>query len=77
MKSNIVDVCALVDLKADAADMQNAIEEVRGALQEKFEQFVNEQRYINGNLCPLNCVGKWVWGGAFTEPLSYNPFNDT
>ena len=35
---------------------------------------MHEQRFINENLCPLNCLGKWVWHGTFTE--TYNPFSD-
>ena len=37
-------------------------------MQLKFEDFVREQRFINDNLCPLNCLGKWIWHGGFTEP---------
>jgi hypothetical protein len=33
----------------------------------KYEDFTREQRFINESLCPLNCLGKWIWHGSFTE----------
>ena len=42
----------------------------------KYEDFMREQRFINENLCPLNCVGKWIWHGSFTDGQSIG-FNDT
>ena len=39
---------------------------------QKWEEFVNEQKYINESLCPLNCLGKWIWHGAFTDAVNKN-----
>ena len=36
----------------------------------RWDEFVAEQRYINESLCPLNCLGKWIWTGAFTDAVS-------
>lgn len=38
---------------------------------------MREQKFINENLCPLNCLGKWIWHGGFTETQNYNPFSET
>ena len=46
-------------------------------IQRKYEEFLREQRFINENLCPLNCLGKWIWNGNFVEPTGFNPFNET
>ena len=67
LKSNIVDVCALVDLKANAVETDKAIEDMQEIVNAKYEDFMREQRFINENLCPLNCVGKWIWHGSFTD----------
>ena len=37
---------------------------------QRWEEFVNEQKYINESLCPLNCLGKWIWHGAFTDAVN-------
>lgn len=70
-------MCALVDLKANAAETERAIEQIHLALQAKYEEFVREQRFINEALCPLNCLGKWIWHGGFTESVGFNPFAET
>lgn len=67
LKSNIVDVCALIDLKANAVETDKAIEDMQEIVNAKYEDFMREQRFINENLCPLNCVGKWIWHGSFTD----------
>jgi hypothetical protein len=37
MKSNIVDVCALVDMKADTSEMTRVVEEIQEVIQSKYE----------------------------------------
>lgn len=70
-------MCALVDLKANVSDTERAIEQIQILLQTKYEDFMRDQRFINENLCPLNCLGKWIWHGGFTETQNFNPFSDT
>ena len=75
-KSNIADVCALVDQKANYLDTEKMVQDLQFVLETnylpvmKYEEFVTEQRYINESLCPLNCLGKWIWHGAFTDAVS-------
>ena len=75
-KSNIQDVCALVDLKANYEDTERIMSETQMMVQktylpiQRWEEFVTEQRYINESLCPLNCLGKWIWHGAFTDAVN-------
>ena len=26
-----------------------------------------DQKFINESLCALNCIGKWIWNGGFTQ----------
>ena len=72
-KSNIKDVCALVDLKANVEDVEKTIQDVYKFLEANYalrkinEDMVVGQKFINESLCALNCVGKWVWFGGFTS----------
>ena len=45
-------------------------------MQMKYEEFIREQRFVNENICPLNCLGKWIWHGAFTEPANFTSFGE-
>ena len=75
-KSNISDVCALVDQKANYQDTERMIQDMQMLIETnylpvlRYEEFVTEQKYINESLCPLNCLGKWIWHGAFTDAVN-------
>ena len=69
LKSDIKDVCALVDVKANSSDVFNIFDEMKKSIQylsstnsnegsssKMFDNFLREQKFINENLCPLNCV---------------------
>ena len=69
-KSNIKDVCTLLDMKANSSDIFKILDEMKKSIQflssssenetgttQMMDQFLREQKFINENLCPLNCVG--------------------
>lgn len=69
LKSNISDVCALLDRKADSGDVFKVLDQMQKSIQlfsgqtqhessstKMMENFLKEQKFINENLCPLNCV---------------------
>lgn len=85
-KSNIKDVCALIDLKANNEDLDKGIDTVYKEIQLNcasklsLDQIIQEQKFINESLCALNCIAKWVWHGGFTTGLSTiksSSFNNT
>lgn len=76
MKSNIKDVCALVDLKANVDDVEKNFDSIYKEIQnnctsrQALDQILLDQKFINESLCALNCIGKWVWHGGFTTGLN-------
>ena len=65
-RSNIKDVCNLLDQKANIDDVNKALEELHQATEQKLtvEEFraqVADQGLINEALCAENCVGRWIW----------------
>ena len=65
-KSNIKDVCNLLDQKANIDDVNKALEELHSASEQKvaveeFRSQVADQAVINEALCAENCVGRWIW----------------
>lgn len=82
-KSDIKDVCALVDTKASSDDVFKVLDEMKKSIKfltsqssndsssaKMFDNFLKEQKFINESLCPLNCVAQYVWFGGFaTEPI--------
>ena len=71
-KSNIKDVCTLVDIKANIEDVEKSFRDLyeelvqNYALKKSVESTYVDQKFINESLCALNCLGKWVWNGGFT-----------
>ena len=75
-KSNIKDVCALLDMKSskviiiivvlDIEDVNKALSEVSEELQSRvnareFREALTDQSTINEALCAENCVARWLW----------------
>lgn len=42
----------------------------------QIEKIIMDQKFINDNICSLNCLGKWIWHGGFTSG-STTSFNAT
>ena len=82
-KANIVDVCALTDAKADASETQKVLQLLQQLFersQTRFESFCRQQTQINESICPLNCMAKFTWHGATTQPqrnLFRSPLDST
>ena len=65
-KSNIKDVCTLLDMKSNIEDVNKALAEVSEALETRvqsrdFREALSEQATINEALCAENCVARWLW----------------
>eukprot|EP00347_Sterkiella_histriomuscorum_P018573 403345000 len=83
IKSNIKDVCALVDLKANTEDVEKGLDtlfkeiQISCATKQSLDNIIVDQKFINEQLCALNCIGKWVWHGGFTSGggLSRSPYS--
>ena len=41
-----------------------------------FDSFLKEQKFINENLCPLNCVAQYVWFGGFAQAPIFDSLFD-
>jgi hypothetical protein len=72
-KSNIKDVCALVDMKANTLDLERNVTDIFSAIQalkmsvkQTVTGNIGDQKYINEAFLSLNCLAKWVWHGGFT-----------
>jgi hypothetical protein len=66
LKSNIKDVCLLIDQKSNIDDVNKALTEIHGELDMKtqddaYQLSVREQNSINEILCAENCVARWLW----------------
>ena len=88
-KSSIKDVCALVDTKANSNDVFKVLDEMKKSIQfltnqksndngssRMFDSFLREQKFINENLCPLNCVAQYVWYGGFGQAPIFDSLLD-
>ena len=65
-KSNIKDVCTLLDKKSNIEDVNRALSEIHTELDSKTEDesyqvSIREQNSINEILCAENCVARWLW----------------
>lgn len=77
-KSNIKDVCALVDMKVDSSHLERCIDEIYLAIQTKeTPSDSRKQAILNENFTALNCTAKWVWHGGFTSTSFNSPLNQS
>lgn len=65
LKSNIKDVCTLLDMKANIDDVNKALSEVHKELDikpnnEELKIWQSDQALINETLCGENCVARWI-----------------
>ena len=65
-KANIKDVCALVDIKANADEVIRNMNELAREIEdrvpkEEFQATLGEQSLINEALCGEYCLGRWLW----------------
>ena len=66
LKSNIKDVCALVDIKADLEDVDKGLEELSNEMAtkadtEELKATLAKQMKLTEILCTENCAGRWLW----------------
>lgn len=66
LKSNIKDVCKLLDLKANTKYVENVLntyrDEINGRLKvTTYEDDKSKEGYIIDMLIQENCLGRWVW----------------
>lgn len=79
-KSDMRDVCALVDVKVDIDDVNHALAEVSRELEAKcsvsaLETSICEQGVINSSLCAECSVGRWIWKSGQVKPGNGVPWN--
>lgn len=79
-KSDMKDVCALVDVKVGVDDVNQALAEVSRELEGKcsvreLEAAVREQAVINSSLCAECSVGRWIWKSGQVKPGNGVPWN--
>lgn len=65
-KSNIKDVCALLDMKSNIEDVNKALTDMHDEVGDKitkpvFDKAMAELGSINEALCSENCVARWLW----------------
>lgn len=65
-KSNIVDVCALLDMKSNIEDVNTALTEIHNSIELRVEKEIyvpqmDDQRAVNEVLCAENCLARWFW----------------
>ena len=66
LKSDIKDVCLLLDMKVNIDDENQHFNEIinelnRKAKAEDLNKWINEQSILFSTLCTENCVGRWIW----------------
>lgn len=79
-KSDMKDVCALVDVKVGVDDVNQALAEVSRELEAKasvsmLEASIREQGVINSSLCAECSVGRWIWKSGQVKPGNGVPWN--
>ena len=79
-KSDMKDVCALVDVKVGVDDVNQALAEVSRELELKcsvsaLEAAIREQGVINSSLCAECSVGRWIWKSGQVKPGNGVPWN--
>lgn len=66
-KSNIKDVCALLDMKANTEEVNKALDEIHEEMDKvvvtktELSDALQEQNGINEALCAENCSARWLW----------------
>lgn len=66
-KSNIKDVCALLDLKSNTEEVNKALDEIHEEMDKvmvtkpELNNALSEQNLINEALCAENCSARWLW----------------
>ena len=66
-KSNIKDVCALLDMKSNTDEVNKALDEIHEDLDKRvvakteLNEALQEQNSINEALCAENCSARWLW----------------
>uniref|UniRef100_A0A7S3IAC5 C1q domain-containing protein n=1 Tax=Fabrea salina TaxID=342563 RepID=A0A7S3IAC5_9CILI len=65
-KSNVKDVCELLDTKANVEDANKALSDIHKELDykvstEEFNRQINESQMVIEALCTENCIGRWIW----------------
>ncbi|CAG9312921.1 unnamed protein product [Blepharisma stoltei] len=79
VKSNIKDMCTLLDMKANIDDVNKVLSEIHKELDVKlridnFSSYVAEQQTIIEALCAENCVSRWIWKSGNLDESSYVPW---
>jgi len=66
-KSNIKDVCALLDMKSNTEEVNKALDEIHEEMDKQvvtkteLNDALTEQNAINEALCAENCSARWLW----------------
>ncbi|KAL4493978.1 hypothetical protein ABPG72_021995 [Tetrahymena utriculariae] len=79
LKSNIKDVCTLLDAKSNIDDVNRALSDIHRELEKKSYQedlnnIVSDQAIINEQLCTENIVGRWTWKSGEIKAGSLIPW---
>ena len=67
LKSNIKDVCALLDMKSNTEEVNKALDEIHEEIDKvmvtknELNEALQEQNQINEALCAENCSARWLW----------------
>ena len=66
-KSNIKDVCALLDTKSNTDEVNKALDEIHHEMDKvlvsknELQGALQDQSAINEALCAENCYARWLW----------------
>ena len=66
-KSNIKDVCALLDMKSNTEEVNKALDEIHEEIDKvvvtkpELQEALQELNSINEALCAENCSARWLW----------------
>ena len=80
LKSDMKDVCALLDVKVGVDDVNRALAEVSRELEGKaslgaLEASIREQGIINAGLAAERSVGRWIWKSVNVKAGNGVPWN--
>ena len=80
LKSDMKDVCALLDVKVGVDDVNRALAEVSRELEGKaslgaLEASIREQGIINAGLAAERSVGRWIWKSGNVKAGNGVPWN--
>mmetsp|Transcript_41386 Transcript_41386/g.69226 ORF Transcript_41386/g.69226 Transcript_41386/m.69226 type:complete len:636 (+) Transcript_41386:16-1923(+) len=79
-KADVKDVCALIDLKSNIADVNVALAELQRGIDnrcpyDEFKCVVRDQSVINASLCADCSIGRWIWKSGRTKSGHGVPWN--